>query len=640
MSGLIEINVEEERGFVAVSTDVDRLAVVLGVSSEGSGLSSFYLSGAAAIAARGYGDGVDALTQIIEQRQSSGSAKKYPAAMYTLPEDAPGTYGAIDDSGVTGLATVTAGSETPLGTYEARLKWITGGTVGTAGMWIQWSLNGGRKWSRTTALGTATSFEIPNSGVEFDFAPSGVDLTALNTLLNEIATDYEAHRVVIAGSVHGAADNTNAVTAAAASDTATRVALANDLRAMYSAHRILTSGGVHGAADATNVITAPVATDDSSALVLALDLKAKYNAHHILTAGAVHGLADPGNTTAAAAPAAGTFNAGDEVGMRTFAPTVAGDDVADAFEALAVASINFAIVVLDCDCDATMLDVVTTGLNALAARGKRVVVLTRSRLPDFESSETEETWGTDVAADMVNYDDSRIHVRTTYGLLTDAMTSRQYLRSDLAQFAADVVRVGRKGAPTPWPCSPADRPTPNFSLVDSTGATIGHDEGPRGAYTGLSNETLGNRFGCQQRLPDPDRLEEVFNTVPWVLYASDEQIHTLMDRRLANAMERVAVAAGTPTAGATVSFVSTGPTSGTLTAAGRNAVQSSIYQALKSEFSSEIDNADDAAVDSGLVQVNPAVTVSGGNLLGVSVRLAPKIKGYVRALDILLSLQG
>ncbi len=76
MSGTFSITVQEARGFVAIPADLDRLAVVIGCTSDGSGLSSFFQSGSSAIADRGYGDAVDCLTQIIEQRQSSGSAVK------------------------------------------------------------------------------------------------------------------------------------------------------------------------------------------------------------------------------------------------------------------------------------------------------------------------------------------------------------------------------------------------------------------------------------------------------------------------------------------------------------------------------------------------------------------------------------
>jgi hypothetical protein len=75
-------------------------------------------------------------------------------------------------------------------------------------------------------------------------------------LLNDIKTQYEAHRVLTAGSVHGAADSTNVVTAADATNLATLITLADDLRTQYEAHRVLTAGAVHGAADTTNAVTA------------------------------------------------------------------------------------------------------------------------------------------------------------------------------------------------------------------------------------------------------------------------------------------------------------------------------------------------------------------------------------------------
>lgn len=636
MSGIFQITVQEARGAIAVPADIDQLAVVLGHSSLGSGLSSFFLSGSSAVTALGHGDGVDTLCQMIEQRQRSGSAVKVPAAMYTLPVDTDGSYGAVDDDEVTGTVVTTMDSDVkPYGTYEAYLRITNAGLIGTAGIKFVWSLDNGRTESRVTALGTDTTYTIPNSNVKFEFAPASADLTALNTLLNEMKDDYDAHRVLIAGGEHGAADNTNSIAAADATDTASRVALANDLRAKYNAHRILTAGGVHGAADNTNAITAPVATDDSSALILALDLKAKYNAHRILTAGSVHGAADNTNGVSSADPSAGAFAAGDIVRVRTFGPQPSTDDVDEAFTALKNASADFAIVVLDFDCDAAMAAHVTTGLNELEEAGKIVTAIVRTRLPDFEDDETETAWGTDVGEDFEDFDDSRILVRSGYGLVTDAMTTRQYLRSTMQQFAADVVRVPR----FVWPCAPADRPQPNVALVDGDGVDVGHDEGPRGAFTGLSNPTLGNRFSCEQRLPDPTRREDVFNTVPWVMYAEDERIRNLMTRRLANAMKRVARAAATPDLGSHVFYESTGEGTGTLTVASRNAIQGEIYQAIRGQFRNEIDNAEDAALDSGLVQVAPEVTVSGGNLVGVSVTLAPKVGGFVLTIGLTLAIQ-
>lgn len=131
------------------------------------------------------------------------------------------------------------------------------------------------------------------------------DLTATNTLLNEIKADYNAHRVLTAGPVHGAADNTNTVTVADATDAPTRIALANDLRAKYQAHRVLTAGGVHGTADNTNTIVLPPATDDATAVALTIELKAKYNAHRVLITNGVHTTADNTNVTTSPNPSAG-----------------------------------------------------------------------------------------------------------------------------------------------------------------------------------------------------------------------------------------------------------------------------------------------------------------------------------------------
>lgn len=633
MSGLFSISVQEARGFIAVPADLDRLAVVMGCSSAGSGLSAFYLSGSSAVSALGYGDAVDTLCQIIEQRGLSGSSKKYPAAFYTLPVTTPGAYGAINITGVTGTSLPVVDDTTdPRGTYEAGLRVITGGTLGTTGIKIQWTLDNGRTWSNTIGLGTATTYAIPNAATGFLLEPPDDSLVAAATewragllahMANAVAhdgADTGAHQVALAASV---IPTTNAEA----------WAVMNLCRAAHEAHRIITAGPVHNSADVTNIITAAVATTGQTGITLFINGKAMHNAH--LADATAHNSADVTNTIAAATPARGTLIAGDELYVRTSAPEPSTADVDAAFAALATSSTDCALVVCDFEADAAMAAHFTTGLDLLLAQGKRCAVLCRSRLPDFEASETEATWMAAVAANYASFEDSRVSVRAGYALQTDAMTTRSYLRSTLGQFAADCVRVGRFG----WPCAPADRAEPNVTMVDATGATLGHDEGPRGAATGLSDEGQGNRFSCEMRLPDPTRREDVFNTVPWVMYAADERIRNLMTRRLANAMERVAVAAGTPKAGGKVFYTSTGPSTGVLTASSRNAIQGSIYQAVSTEFASEIDNAADAAIDSGLVQVDPAVTVSGGNLLGISITLAPRVGGFVLSLSFTLAIQ-
>jgi glycine cleavage system aminomethyltransferase T len=64
MSGVFSISVTEARGQIAIPAELDRLAIVIGATSAGTGMSSFYSSGAAAVAALGYGDAVNAYVRV------------------------------------------------------------------------------------------------------------------------------------------------------------------------------------------------------------------------------------------------------------------------------------------------------------------------------------------------------------------------------------------------------------------------------------------------------------------------------------------------------------------------------------------------------------------------------------------------
>jgi hypothetical protein len=132
----------------------------------------------------------------------------------------------------------------------------------------------------------------------------------------------------------------------------------------------------------------------------------------------------------------------------------------------------------------------------------------------------------------------------------------------------------------------------------------------------------------------------VYTTVPWVMYAADERIRNLPTRRVCNAIERVAVTAGTSLSGSKVGYTpAAGATSAQLTDGGRRLIHGVIYAALAREFRTDIQNSNDAALDTGLVQVAQNITVSGGNLLGVSVTLAPLVWGYLQKLDLILAIQ-
>lgn len=504
MSGTYQITVQEARGNVAVTSDIDRLAVVLGCSSLGSELSPFFGSGTAAIANRGKGDAVDTLCQIIEQKQESGNGVKIPAAMYSLDVATDGSCGTVDSSGKDGTSVVTADATVdPYGTYDAYLRVVEGGTIGTAGIKLVWSLDNGRTESVVTALGTANTYTISAGNVKFNFA-------------------------------------------------------------------------------------------------------------------------------------AGTLVTGDIVRVRTIAPAPDSTGVAAAFTALAAGSIQFGIVVCDFEMTAALAATVTLGKAALIAAGKRALILARTRTADFATAESDAAWNTDTASDYSAVNDSSIALVAAFGLVTDAMTGRKYLRSFLQQFAADVVRVGISD----WPDCPADQRMANVSLVDADGLTMGHDEGPRGSSTGLSNDTLGNRFVSVMRLPDASRLEDVYTTAPWVLYAADERIRTIMTRRVANSIERVAVTAATTQLGGKVGYTpASGATPARLKEFDRVRIHGVIFNALSKTFKNHIQNSTAAALDNGLVQVHEDISVSGGGMATVSVTIAPLVFGYLLELNITLAVQ-
>jgi hypothetical protein len=72
-----------------------------------------------------------------------------------------------------GSSVVTA-TGTPLDDFNAVATIVNGGTIGVTGITLTYSLDGGVTTSAVQALGTATAFTVPNSGVTFSFAAGTV----------------------------------------------------------------------------------------------------------------------------------------------------------------------------------------------------------------------------------------------------------------------------------------------------------------------------------------------------------------------------------------------------------------------------------------------------------------------------------
>jgi hypothetical protein len=97
-----------------------------------------------------------------------------PVLCVPVASSTPAAVGSIVKTG-TGTSIVTADpASAAVDDFEVFAAFDGGptgtGTVGTAGITLRWSLDGGRNMSAPTALGIATSFEIPGSGVTLAFA--------------------------------------------------------------------------------------------------------------------------------------------------------------------------------------------------------------------------------------------------------------------------------------------------------------------------------------------------------------------------------------------------------------------------------------------------------------------------------------
>jgi len=87
------------------------------------------------------------------------------------------TAGSLTSAVLTGTGTASvsvAGSPAPIDDFQFYIIIVNGGILGTAGITFQWSMDGGRTLSEVTALGTALTFEFPDSG---DPAVDEVELT-------------------------------------------------------------------------------------------------------------------------------------------------------------------------------------------------------------------------------------------------------------------------------------------------------------------------------------------------------------------------------------------------------------------------------------------------------------------------------
>jgi hypothetical protein len=197
------VTITEQDGALGVlPPSAGRLLAVVGVAGSGpidtpatyarvKDLVSTYASGSALEAAAHYIDTYGRPVLFVRTAAAAGDS---------------GGVSAVTSTALGGTSVVTiASTPTPNDDYELVLKIIAGGTVGTAGITYQLSLDGGRTYGATTALGTANTISVPGAGgVSFALAAgtliAGATYTARTTAPNYDSTTLGAALDALANS--------------------------------------------------------------------------------------------------------------------------------------------------------------------------------------------------------------------------------------------------------------------------------------------------------------------------------------------------------------------------------------------------------------------------------------------------------
>lgn len=164
------VNITEIDGALGILPETaGRLLAVVGVSSAGTAdVPATFARVSDLVAAFGYGPMVEAAAYHIV---NTGR----PVVVVKTGNSNPGTFPAGTTTVFTGtgtsVITVDDTNTDPYDDLQFYFKVVTGGTIGTAGITFQWSLDNGRTLSPVTDLGTATTFVFPESGgAEIEFA--------------------------------------------------------------------------------------------------------------------------------------------------------------------------------------------------------------------------------------------------------------------------------------------------------------------------------------------------------------------------------------------------------------------------------------------------------------------------------------
>jgi hypothetical protein len=589
----------------------------------------------------GVSDLVDVLCHAV--KVTNANPGPVPCSVYTTPATTPGSYGTMTISGVTGTCVPANNTSlTPKGTYQPWMQIVVGGTVGTTGMTAYASLDGGRT-KRLVSLGTATSYNFPSSDgwgaggqAGFIFGPPASALSALYTALNNGRTALLAHFILTTGSpqVHLAADTTDntALTAIpTASTPATAIALFNGMLNLLGVHGAsLTYHTTADTALATALAAIPQAVDVEDVELHLPALRTAYEAHRVLVGGGpVHGSADSTDTWASFSTTAATLNANDVFFTSTLPPMwgdsdlySAGPPATGAFAAIADSSQQFALIVITEPVASGDFATLSAGLDYLASFGRRMGLIVRFRDPNSGESDAQYVVAFQTFA-AANHD-NRIACLAGSLYVTDALRGFVYLRTFMGPYMArlqsfnsvegqELERIAQN------PGWVARGPLEGANLKDAAGNTIGHDEALRGGIDAANSAPTGGGVCCYYAR-NVDVAGTYVSNRGSVMYGTGSTILCLEDRRVANALERVAIGISLQSIGG--ADIYDGQTFA-LDDEIRNGLAGKIAKAIRDRYAHEFQN----ATDPNLVSVNPTVTVVG-RAVTISGTLNVRFFGY------------
>ena len=599
--------IEEATGAVAaVDPGIDKTIAVIGCTATGTnGSTALYGTARGVYTNRGIGP-----AQRLAGAVLAKNAGKALVVLQKTPTVTAGSFGTIDDSGITGSAEA-AFTGVPLDRFHLYMIVTDDGndgdgtTIGTDGIRYKIARDRGTMQG-PYSLGTSSTISFDGTGATLAFNPVAATLVAPT---NALRTAVLAHFPKTSSSIHGAADSTSDDGVGAVCTTnANAIPLINTLRVAILLH-FARGSTVHTVADTTsggasNANIPAAAVTQQEALVLLNALIVAWNLHVVNLS--YHGGSDAANAVASTTPDQGTLKTGDVVFVDTFGPKWDSDGITAAFQTLGASDQNFGIVAIAGPVSAAEAAVVSAGMDYLATRGKRPLCIFATRDIDTETDETEQEWLDDVKADYSAYTDSRVTRCATPSRATidDGISVRVYDTNALHAVCARLVSFDLVSQS---PGEVALGALEGIAITDSSGTLLpsSHDEG--GDIQGLD----GEHFLTLMRLPDPTRARGVYITWPWVAYKEGvDRVQTLMTRRVVNKGERIMAATSFGMLGSAKTFIpGTLPGTGALSVPAANIIKAQQLGPLRSEggLKREISNPDDP----DLVTVDRNVTVNG-----------------------------